>query len=98
MWNVLAVICFYGMSISPEKALCFQDAKVPFDLENETSCILIRDQLAKDLDLDLNARNIRMVLYCKNSKEIKEKKPLLKPLSASLAHELNYMTPEKLGK
>ena len=37
------------MSISPEKALCFQDAKVPFDLENETSCILIRDQLAREM-------------------------------------------------
>ena len=98
MWNVLAVICFHAMVLSPEKPLCFSDAKVPIEFESETSCVLVRDQLARDLDLDLNARNVRMVLYCEKNKEIKEKKPLLKPLSASLVHRLTYMTPLKTGK
>ena len=81
------------MSLSPEKALCFQDAKVPLEFESETSCVLVRNQLAKDLNIDLNARNIRMILKCEKSQETEEIKPLLKPLSASLAHRLNYMTP-----
>ena len=81
------------MQLSPEKPLCFSDAKVPLDLKSETSCILVRNQLAKDLNMDLNARNIRMSLYCKKTKEIKEKKPLIKPLSTLLSHEMNYMTP-----
>ncbi len=36
-----------------------------------------------------------MMLYCKNFKEIEKKKLNIKPLSASLAQELNYMTPLK---
>ena len=93
MWNVLAVICFHAMVLSPEKPLCFSDAKVPIEFESETSCVLVRDQLAKDLNLDLNARNVKMVLYCKKIKETEEKKPHITPLSAFLSHELNYMTP-----
>ena len=95
MWNVLAVICFHAMQLSPDQALCFSDARVPLELESETSCVLVRNQLAKDLDIDLNARNVRMVLYCKKSQETEEIKPLFKPLSASLSQELNYMTPLK---
>jgi len=92
MWIITSVICFYSMMLSPDKPLCWKDAVVPMEFKNETSCILVRDQLAKDLNIDLNARNIRMILKCEKFKETEEIKPLLKPLSTSLTHELNYMT------
>tara|TARA_R100000656_G_scaffold6201_2_gene7544 strand:+ start:646 stop:876 length:231 start_codon:yes stop_codon:yes gene_type:complete len=40
------------------------------DFENETSCILTRDRLAIDLNVDMNARNVRMILYCAEKKKI----------------------------
>ena len=69
MWTVIATICFMGMALSPEKPLCFQQARTPLQVESEASCILIRDQLVKDLNTDLNARNISMALYCVKIKE-----------------------------
>ena len=72
MWTIFATICFMGMSLSPDKPLCFQQARIPMDFESETSCILVRDRLAKDLDVDFNARNIRATLYCvKLKKDVK---------------------------
>ena len=59
-----------GMALSPENPLCFQQARTPVIVESEASCILIRDQLVKDLNTDLNARNISMTLYCTKLKEI----------------------------
>ena len=53
-----------GMALSPDKPLCFQQARIPMDFESEISCILVRDKLAKGLDVDVNARNIRATLYC----------------------------------
>ena len=58
-----------GMALSPENPLCFQQARTPVIVESEASCILIRDQLVKDLNTDLNARNISMTLYCVKLKE-----------------------------
>ena len=84
-----------GMALSPDNPLCFQQSRTPLEVQSETSCILIRDQLVKDLHTDLNARNISMTLYCAKLKETTEKKPLVTPLSASLAQELTYMTPLK---
>ena len=73
MWTIISTLCFMGMALSPEKPLCFQQARVPMDFESETSCILVRDRLAKDLDVDFNARNIRATLYCvKLKKDVKE--------------------------
>jgi hypothetical protein len=69
MWTVVATICFMGMALSPEKPLCFQQARTPLQVESEASCILIRDQLVKDLNTDLNARNINMSLYCAKIKQ-----------------------------
>ena len=72
MWTIISTLCFMGMALSPEKPLCFQQARVPMDFESETSCILVRDRLAKDLDVDFNARNIRATLYCvKLKKDVK---------------------------
>ena len=81
------------MQLSPDAPLCWKDAKVPMQFENETSCILVRDQIAREVDIDMSARNVILSLQCKKIEEIEEKKPDIKPLSASLAHELNYMTP-----
>jgi len=69
MWTVVATICFMGMALSPEKPLCFQQARTPIIVESESACILIRDQLVKDLNTDLNARNINMSLYCAKVKQ-----------------------------
>jgi hypothetical protein len=64
MYTIVATICFMGMALSPEEPFCFQQCRVPLQFETEASCILVRDQLIKDLNMDLNARNIRMGLYC----------------------------------
>ena len=64
MWTIVATICFMGMALSPDKSLCWQQCRVPMQFETEASCILIRDQLVRDLNTDLNARNISMALYC----------------------------------
>ena len=58
------------MAIS-DKPLCWKDAIVPMEFQNETSCILVRDRLAKDLDTDLRARNVKASLQCI---EIKQEK------------------------
>jgi len=58
------------MALSPEKPLCWKDAVIPMKFSSETSCILVRDQLAKDLNTDLNARNVKLSLQCKE--KIKE--------------------------
>ena len=35
------------------------------EFSNKASCLLVRDRLAKDLDVDLNARNVKLSLQCK---------------------------------
>ena len=65
MWIITSVICFYGMALSPDKPLCWKDAVVPMEFSNKASCLLVRDRLAKDLDVDLNARNVKLSLQCK---------------------------------
>ena len=42
------------------------------EFQSETSCIIVRDQLAKDLNIDLNARNVRLTLQCKEIKQEKK--------------------------
>ena len=69
MWTVISTICFMGMALSPDKPLCFQQCRTPMEFQSEASCILVRDQLVKDLNTDLNARNISMTLYCVKLKE-----------------------------
>ena len=65
VWIISSVICFYSMMLSPDKPLCWKDAVVPMEFTNEASYILVRDRLAKDLDVDLNARNVKLSLQCK---------------------------------
>ena len=57
------------MMLSPDKPLCWKDAVIPMEFQSETSCILVRDQLAKDLKVDLNARNVLLTLQCKEIKQ-----------------------------
>ena len=54
-----------ALSPNPNQPLCWKDAVIPMEFQSETSCILVRDQLAKDLKVDLNARNVRLTLQCK---------------------------------
>ena len=61
------------MQLSPDKPLCWKDAIIPMEFQGETSCILVRDRLAKDLDVDLNARNVRVTLQCKEIKQEEKK-------------------------
>ena len=48
-----------------DKPLCWKDAVIPMEFQNETSCVLVRDQLSKDLDVDMRARNVKLSLQCK---------------------------------
>jgi hypothetical protein len=68
MWTIVATICFIGLSLSPDKPLCWQKCRVPMTFQTESSCILIRDQLVKDLNTDLYERDITMGLYCQKVK------------------------------
>ena len=60
------------MALSPSP-LCWKDAVIPMEFKSETSCVLVRDQLSKDLDVDMRARNVKLSLQCKEVKQ--EKKP-----------------------
>ena len=48
-----------------ENPLCWKDAVIPMEFKSETSCVLVRDQLSKDLDVDMRARNVLLTLQCK---------------------------------
>jgi len=65
MWIITSVLCFYSMALSPDKPLCWKNAVIPMEFSNKASCLLVRDRLAKDLDVDLNARNVKLSLQCK---------------------------------
>ena len=51
--------------LSPDKPLCWKDAVIPMEFKSETSCVLVRDQLSKDLDVDMRERNVKLSLQCK---------------------------------
>ena len=69
-----------------EKPICFKDALLPLRYENETSCILVMQQLGKDLQRDMSDRLTTMQMICHlaedypnfKHKEI-DKLPLFKP-------------------
>ena len=52
-----------------DKPLCWKDAVIPMEFKSETSCVLVRDQLSKDLDVDMRARNVLLTLQCKEIKQ-----------------------------
>ena len=61
------------MMLSPNQPLCWKDAIIPIKFQNKTSCILVRDQLSKDLDVDMRARNVLLTLQCKEIKQEEKK-------------------------
>ena len=86
MWVILTMICFYNTNFMADKPICFKDALLPLRYESESSCILVMQQLARDLTDDMNNRLASMQMKCHlaedypnyKHKEI-DKLPLLKP-------------------
>ena len=86
MWVILTMICFYNTNFMADKPICFKDALLPLRYESESSCILVMQQLARDLTDDMNNRLASMQMKCHlaedypnyKHKEI-DKLPLIKP-------------------
>ena len=87
MWIILTTICFWNtaLMIKPDSPICWRDALLPLRYESESSCILVMQQLSRDLGDDMNNRLVTMQMTCKKigdeqykHKEI-DKLPLFKP-------------------
>ena len=86
MWVILTMICFYNTQFMADKPICWKDALLPMRYENESSCILVMQALARDLTDDMNNRLASMQMKCHlaedypnyKHKEI-DKLPLFKP-------------------
>ena len=88
MWVILTTICFYNTAFMGDKPICWRDALLPLRYESESSCILVIQQLGRDLTDDMNNRLASMQMKCHLAKEYPEhhhKKidelPLFKPPS-----------------
>ena len=90
MYIISAVICFLAVG-TYNIDLCF-NSQVPLKFKNIEECRTELNKLIDYTNADLQERNTRIVFSCIQEK-IEEKKIDIKLLSASLAHELNYMTP-----
>ena len=71
-----------------DKPICWRDALIPLRYESESSCVLVMQQLGRDLRDDMNNRLTSMQMTCHLAKEYPEhhhKKidelPLFKPPS-----------------
>ena len=69
MWVILTMICFYNTNFMEEKPICFKDALLPLRYENESSCILVMQMLARDLQEDMVNRITTMQMKCHLAKE-----------------------------
>ena len=86
MWIILTTICFYNTAFMGDKPICWKDALLPLRYETESSCILVMQQLSRDLQADMSNRLISMQMTCHPAeddtkfkhKEI-DKLPLFKP-------------------
>jgi len=86
MWVILTTICFYNTAFMGDKPICWRDALLPLRYESESSCILVIQQLGRDLTDDMNNRLASMQMKCHLAKEYPDfqhkeidKLPLLKP-------------------
>ena len=86
MWVILTTICFYNTAFMGDKPICWRDALIPLRYESESSCILVIQQLGRDLTDDMNNRLASMQMKCHLAKEYPDfqhkeidKLPLLKP-------------------
>jgi len=87
MWVILTTVCFFNTAfmMAQDLPICWKDALLPIRYENESSCILVMQQLGKDLQRDMSDRLTTMQMKCVKikgenykHKEI-DKLPLLKP-------------------
>ena len=86
MWVILTMICFYNTEFMENKPICFKDALLPLRYENESSCILVMQMLARDLNNDMANRLASMKMKCHLAKDYPnyehreiDKLPLYKP-------------------
>ena len=69
MWVILTTICFYNTAFMGENPICWKDALLPLRYENETSCILVMQQLSRDLQVDMSNRLVTMSMKCHLAKD-----------------------------
>ena len=85
MWVILTTICFYNTAMMAENPICWKDALLPLKYESESSCILVMQSVARDLQQDMNARLVTMSMKCHmaldypNYQHEIDKLPLYKP-------------------
>ena len=88
MWIILTTICFWNtaLMLKQDSPICWKDALLPLRYESESSCILVMQQLSRDLQGDMSDRLVTMSMTCNEiggdeqykHKEI-DKLPLFKP-------------------
>ena len=66
MWIILTTICFWNTALmmKQDSPICWKDALLPLRYENETSCILVMQQLSRDLQTDMSNRLVTMSMTC----------------------------------
>ena len=66
MWVILTTICFWNTSLMLEQdsPICWKDALLPLRYESESSCILVIQQLSRDLGDDMKNRLVTMQMKC----------------------------------
>ena len=68
-----------------ENPICWKDALLPLKYDNETSCILVMQSLARDLQVDMGNRLVTMSMKCHFAEDYPnyqheiDKLPLYKP-------------------
>ncbi len=62
MFNIVATICFLQLTNLPP--MCLANAYIPVDFETKDECLLKRNVLVQEIDEDLKARHVSMILYC----------------------------------
>ena len=85
MWVILTTICFYNTAMMGENPICWKDALLPLKYESESSCILVMQSLARDLQRDMSDRLATMSMKCHFAEDYPDyqheidKLPLYKP-------------------
>ena len=71
MWVILTTVCFFNTAFmaNGNKPICFQDALLPLRYNNESSCILVMQMLARDLNNDMANRLASMKMKCHLAKD-----------------------------
>ena len=66
MWIILTTICFWNtaLMIKSDSPICWKDALLPLRYESESSCVLVMQQLSRDLGDDMNNRLVTMTMTC----------------------------------